>query len=70
MKTALITGITGQDGSYLAELLWKRDIRSWNKAKELSINRDRIDHLFFDKALPTAFIFITETLQMHPISSR
>ena len=26
MKTALITGITGQDGSYLAEFCWKKDM--------------------------------------------
>lgn len=30
MKTALITGITGQDGSYLAELLLERLCSSWN----------------------------------------
>ena len=32
-KVALITGITGQDGSYLAELLLKKIIKSMNKKK-------------------------------------
>ena len=31
-KTALITGITGQDGAYLAELLLKKLYRTWIKA--------------------------------------
>ena len=32
-KIALITGITGQDGSYLAEFLLKKLYSSWNKKK-------------------------------------
>ena len=36
-KTALITGITGQDGSYLAELLLKKKLFStWHKEKDIS----------------------------------
>ena len=35
MKKALITGITGQDGSYLAELLWAKVMRSTGLFDEL-----------------------------------
>ena len=48
-KTALITGITGQDGSYLAELLLERDyIVHGVKRRASSFNTDRIDHLYVD----------------------
>ena len=49
MKTALITGITGQDGSYLAEfLLDKGYIVHGTKRRSSSFNTDRIDHLYQD----------------------
>ena len=48
-KTALITGITGQDGSYLAEfLLNKGYIVHGIKRRSSSFNTDRIDHLYQD----------------------
>ncbi|MHB8668359.1 MAG: GDP-mannose 4,6-dehydratase [Burkholderiales bacterium] len=48
-KTALITGITGQDGSYLAEfLLGKGYIVHGIKRRTSLINTDRIDHLYQD----------------------
>lgn len=47
MKTALITGITGQDGSYLAELLLSKDYRVVGfKRRTAVINTDNIDHLY------------------------
>jgi GDPmannose 4,6-dehydratase len=47
MKTALITGITGQDGSYLAEFLIKKGyIVHGIKRRSSLINTDRIDHLY------------------------
>jgi len=47
MKTALITGITGQDGSYLAELLLEKDYRVIGIKRRTSlITTDRVDHLF------------------------
>ena len=48
MKRALITGITGQDGSYLAEfLLGKPDYEVHGLVRRSSsLNRQRIDHLF------------------------
>ena len=49
MKTALITGITGQDGAYLAKfLLEKGYIVHGMKRRTSLINTDRIDHLFQD----------------------
>src|ERR1700744_1979158 len=49
MKTALITGITGQDGSYLAELLLGKGYRVHGiKRRSSLINTDRIDHLYQD----------------------
>ena len=46
-KKALITGITGQDGSYLAEFLLKKNyIVHGIKRKSSSFNTDRIDHIF------------------------
>ncbi len=46
MKTALITGVTGQDGSYLAELLIDKGYRVVGMVRRLSIdNFDRIQHL-------------------------
>lgn len=48
-KTALITGITGQDGSYLAELLLKKGYEVHGiKRRSSSINTERIDHLYKD----------------------
>lgn len=46
MKTALITGITGQDGSYLAELLLQKDYEVHGIVRRSSsFNRQRIEHL-------------------------
>jgi GDPmannose 4,6-dehydratase len=48
-KTALITGITGQDGAYLAELLLKKGYSVHGvKRRASSFNTDRIDHLYQD----------------------
>src|SRR5882757_3210514 len=49
MKTALITGITGQDGSYLAELLLQKGYMVHGiKRRSSSMNTGRIDHLYQD----------------------
>jgi GDPmannose 4,6-dehydratase len=49
MKTALITGITGQDGSYLAELLLHKGYEVHGiKRRASSFNTDRINHLYQD----------------------
>lgn len=49
MKVALITGITGQDGSYLAELLLEKGYMVHGIKRRASLfNTDRIDHLYQD----------------------
>ena len=46
-KSAVITGITGQTGSYLADLLLEKDYKVYGlKRRSSSFNTDRIDHLF------------------------
>jgi GDPmannose 4,6-dehydratase len=53
MKVALITGITGQDGSYLAELLLEKGYEVHGiKRRSSSLNTDRIDHLYQDPHEP------------------
>ena len=48
-KKALITGVTGQDGSYLAELLLEKGYEVHGiKRRSSSLNTDRIDHLYQD----------------------
>ncbi|MCU0977489.1 MAG: GDP-mannose 4,6-dehydratase, partial [Steroidobacteraceae bacterium] len=48
-KTALITGITGQDGAYLAELLLEKGYEVHGIKRRSSLfNTDRIDHLYRD----------------------
>jgi GDPmannose 4,6-dehydratase len=49
MKKALVTGITGQDGSYLVELLLKKDYEVWGVLRRSSsFHTSRIDHLYKD----------------------
>jgi GDPmannose 4,6-dehydratase len=53
MKRALITGITGQDGAYLAELLLAKGYEVHGlKRRASSFNTDRIDHLYQDPHAP------------------
>lgn len=50
MKTALITGITGQDGAYLAEFLLNKGYEVHGlKRRSSLLNTDRIDHLYHDQ---------------------
>jgi GDPmannose 4,6-dehydratase len=54
-KTALITGITGQDGSFLAELLLEKGYTVHGiKRRASSFNTDRIDHIFQDPHIENA----------------
>ena len=49
MKKALITGVTGQDGSYLAEFLLEKDYEVHGlKRRSSSFNTERVDHLYQD----------------------
>ena len=52
MKVAFITGITGQDGSYLAELLLEKDYMVHGLIRRCSsINTHRIEHIFHNQDL-------------------
>jgi GDPmannose 4,6-dehydratase len=58
-KTALITGITGQDGAYLAELLIQKGYRVHGiKRRASSFNTDRIDHLYQDPHVKDRTLFL------------
>jgi GDPmannose 4,6-dehydratase len=58
-KTALITGITGQDGSYLAELLLEKGyVVHGLVRRSSSFNTSRIDHLYQDPHDPHARLFL------------
>ena len=55
MKRALISGITGQDGSYLTELLLSKDYEVHGIVRRAStFNTDRIDHLYVDPHMSEA----------------
>jgi GDPmannose 4,6-dehydratase len=58
-KVALVTGITGQDGSYLAELLLAKGYEVHGVIRRAStFNTQRIDHLYLDPHNPTAKLFL------------
>ena len=58
-KRALITGITGQDGSYLAELLLEKGYEVHGlKRRASQFNTQRIDHLYQDRNLPGAMLHL------------
>lgn len=59
MKKALITGITGQDGSYLAEFLLAKGYEVHGIVRRAStFNTDRLDHLYKDPHDPEARLFL------------
>jgi len=59
MKKAFLTGITGQDGSYLAELLLNKGYEVHGLIRRSStFNTDRIDHLYRDVHEPQAKLFL------------
>jgi GDPmannose 4,6-dehydratase len=58
-KRALISGITGQDGSYLSELLLDKDYEVHGIIRRTStFNTDRIDHIYEDSHQPEARLFL------------
>lgn len=69
-KRALITGITGQDGAYLAELLLAKGYEVHGiKRRTSSFNSERIDHLYheFDEAVPKVHLHygdLTDSLSL------
>ncbi|MEJ5227797.1 GDP-mannose 4,6-dehydratase [Thermodesulfovibrio sp.] len=59
MKKALITGITGQDGSYLAEFLLSKGYEVHGLIRRAStFNTQRIDHIYIDPHMPEARLFL------------
>src|ERR687892_665622 len=59
MKKALITGITGQDGSYLAELLLSKGYEVHGIIRRAStFNTERIDHLYQDPHINGVRLFL------------
>jgi GDPmannose 4,6-dehydratase len=58
-KVALITGVTGQDGAYLAELLLQKGyVVHGVKRRSSSLNTSRIDHLYADPHTPGTNLFL------------
>jgi len=59
MKTALITGVTGQDGAYLSEFLLKKGYKVHGIKRRSSLfNTDRIDHLYQDPHVDNRNFFL------------
>ncbi|MEZ5173299.1 MAG: GDP-mannose 4,6-dehydratase [Bacteroidia bacterium] len=59
LKTALITGVTGQDGAYLAEFLLNKGYKVHGIKRRSSLfNTDRIDHLYEDPHIQHADFFL------------
>lgn len=59
MKKAFITGITGQDGAYLAEFLLQKGYEVHGLRRRISLfNTDRIDHLYQDPHEPNTRLFL------------
>ncbi|QQG46215.1 MAG: GDP-mannose 4,6-dehydratase [Candidatus Niyogibacteria bacterium] len=73
-KKALITGITGQDGSYLAEFLLEKGYEVYGiQRRASSPNTDRIDHLYNDSESPRFFMMygdMTDGLNLARIISK
>jgi len=72
-KRAFVTGVTGQDGSYLAELLLKKGYEVHGLVRRTStVTRTRIDHLYMDPHDPEARFFlhygdITDALRLRDL---
>ena len=75
IKKALITGITGQDGSYLAELLLAKGYEVHGlKRRASSFNTHRIDHIYQDPHEPDPKLILhygdlTDSPKPHPHSA-
>ena len=68
MKVALITGITGQDGSYLAELLLEKEYHVHGLIRRSSsINTNRIDHIFYNSRLVLHYGDMTDGASLYKI---
>ena len=74
MKSALIFGVTGQDGSYLAEFLLKKNyVVHGVKRKSSSINTERADHIFENKKIKNFYLHygdLSDSLSIQKIISK
>jgi GDPmannose 4,6-dehydratase len=69
MKKAIITGITGQDGSYLAELLLEKGYEVHGLRRRVSVfNTQRIDHLYKDPNLEASNFYLHYSDMADPLS--
>ncbi len=73
-KIALIFGITGQDGSYLAEFLLEKNYEVHGvKRKSSSLNTSRVDHIYDDKKIKSFFLHygdLADSLSIQKIISQ
>jgi len=70
-RVAFITGITGQDGSYLAEFLLEKGYLVYGMLRRSSsINTNRIDHIFSHPRLKLMYGDLTDSANIHNIISR
>ena len=70
-KTAIVTGITGQDGSYLAELLLEKDYRVVGLKRRTSlINTDRIDHIYDNKNFHLEYFDLNDVGSMYRLINK
>lgn len=68
MKKALITGVTGQDGSYLAELLLEKGYKVLGiQRRSSSFNTERIDHIYKAPNFSTAYGDLTDASSINKI---
>ena len=73
MKKAIITGITGQDGSYLAELLLEKGYEVWGTVKRNSVSETqstRIEHLRETNKLNLEYADLTDMGSLISILSK
>ena len=71
MKKALITGVTGQDGSYLAEFLLEKGYEVHGIKRRASLfNTQRVDHIYQDPEFQAALLRPDGQLEPHPHSQR
>ena len=65
MKTAVITGITGQDGSYLAEFLLEKGYEVHGIVRRSSIEKkERIEHLISEEKFHLHYGDLTDSLRL------
>ena len=70
-KTALITGVTGQDGSYLAELLLEKGYEVHGiKRRASSLNTSRVDHLYESPESKNEIFFFIMVIYLTPQTSQ